>query len=136
LCGRKIAGGSNPDHFAPWNVFGCPSMQMQEDLRLAGRSNQAQEAIQCVYRISYACFVPLVAVLLLSICIAYAAFTVVWFIVIGAIIFALVLPFFVVSSRFQTEADGASINERMESISWISCAPLALLLFCCGGDSD
>ena len=137
LCGRKISGGSNPDHFALWNVLGCPSMQMQEGLRSAGRSNRAQEAIQCVYRLSYSILVPTAAVVLLTFCIAYAAIAIGWFFVSGSIIVLMILPCLVIFAQFQTKDSGVDTDALAESLPWVSCAPLVLLYFCCGlGDSD
>jgi hypothetical protein len=141
LCGRKISGGTLPSHFADWNVLGCPAMQMQADLRSAGRSNRSQEAIQCAYRVAYACFIPIAAALVftivLSFFIAFGVFGIAWFVAFGAISVLVLLPCVMILARFQTETRNRDAWEYARTLPLFGFTPLMGMLFICGGwESD
>eukprot|EP01051_Picozoa_sp_SAG22_P000339 SAG22_NODE_8_length_37215_cov_120.960351_7_plen_445_part_00 len=70
ICGRKIGGGSYPNHYAWWNVFGCPGTQMAERYAEFGRLKQCGFRLGiCAWRIVA---LPL-AVLVLALALSLAA---------------------------------------------------------------
>ena len=93
LCGRKIGGGTYPSHFAPWNVMGCPNMQMDSDAR-EGLTNTQASTRSCVWRVVY---IPMALFVFAIGSFAFSSFlglSIAWMIVIGVICWCFFLPLY------------------------------------------
>jgi hypothetical protein len=139
LCGRKIGGGAYPNHYAPWNLAGCPAMQMGDDARAATTSNRGQEARMCCYRLCYPPLALGAASLVLALVLAYLAVTIGWALGFGAVCLCLCFP--VVKLL---ELCGDRCGHRCGSVEDLGrvrgclfgCTLLPLLPFAACADSD
>ena len=131
LCGRTIGGGTMPNHYAPWNLAGCPNMQMGETIRAEGVSNRAQEFRMCIYRILYVPAAIIIISLVLSIVLSVLSLALGWFFAFGAIA-VIFVPCLTLGKRATN--GGEKWDSLIGVVAFCPVLPCAMTQGCCDSD--
>ena len=94
LCGQRISGGVYPVHYAPWNLAGCPNLQMAENWRAEGESNCVSTSKQCAVRVGYVFVAPVLGSLALAFFFLLLGLAVAWFFAAGVLVGLVSLPLY------------------------------------------